>query len=46
MRTGIFLSYAGGFREAADQVAELEKVGINIALVAESYSFYAISQLR
>lgn len=45
MRTGIFLSYAGGFREAADQVVELEKVGVDIALVAEAYSFDAISQL-
>jgi F420-dependent oxidoreductase-like protein len=45
MRTGIFLSYAGGFREAADQVVELEKVGVDIALVAEAYSYDAISQL-
>ena len=45
MRTGIFLSYAGGFKEAADQVVELEKVGVDIALVAEAYSFDAISQL-
>src|SRR3954465_5580387 len=45
MRTGIFLSYAGGFREAADQVVELEKRGVDIALVPEAYSFDAISQL-
>jgi len=45
MRTGIFLSYAGGFREAADQVVELEKLGVDIALVAEAYSYDAISQL-
>jgi F420-dependent oxidoreductase-like protein len=45
MRTGIFLSYAGGFREAADQVVEFEKRGVDIALVAEAYSFDAISQL-
>ena len=45
MRTGIFLSYADGFREAAEQVVELEKVGVDIALVAEAYSFDAISQL-
>jgi F420-dependent oxidoreductase-like protein len=45
MRTGIFLSYAGGFREAAEQVVEFEKVGVDIALVAEAYSFDAISQL-
>jgi F420-dependent oxidoreductase-like protein len=45
MRTGIFLDYSGGFREAADHVAALEKVGVDIALVAEAYSFDAVSQL-
>ncbi|MGN7780588.1 LLM class F420-dependent oxidoreductase [Mycolicibacterium sp. 22603] len=45
MRTGIFLSYAGGFKEAAEQVVQLEKVGVDIALVPEAYSFDAISQL-
>jgi F420-dependent oxidoreductase-like protein len=45
MRTGIFLSYADGFKEAANQVVELEKVGVDIALVAEAYSYDAISQL-
>src|ERR1700752_3673371 len=49
MRTGIFLSYADGgysnFAEAVEQVVELEKVGIDIALVAEAYSYDAISQL-
>ncbi len=45
MRTGIFLEYSGGFREAVDQVVELEKSGVDIALVAEAYSFDAVSQL-
>jgi F420-dependent oxidoreductase-like protein len=45
MRTGIFLSYASGFQEAADQVVELEKCGVDLALVAEAYSYDAISQL-
>ncbi|WP_157546488.1 LLM class F420-dependent oxidoreductase [Mycobacterium sp. IS-1742] len=45
LRTGIFLSYAGGFREAVEDVVELEKVGVDLALVAEAYSFDAISQL-
>ena len=45
MRTGIFLSYAGGFRETADHVAVLENQGVNIVLVAEAYSFDAVSQL-
>lgn len=45
MRTGIFLSYSGGFREAAEQVIEFEKVGVGLALVAEAYSYDAVSQL-
>lgn len=45
MRTGIFLSYAGGFRETVDQVVELEKRGVGIVLVPEAYSFDAVSQL-
>jgi F420-dependent oxidoreductase-like protein len=45
MRTGIYLNYAGGFLEAVDEVVELEKIGVDIALVAEAYSFDAISQL-
>jgi F420-dependent oxidoreductase-like protein len=45
MRTGIFLSYAGGFRETVDEVVELERLGVDIALVAEAYSYDAISQL-
>src|ERR1700745_322842 len=45
MRTGIFLNYAGGFLEAVDEVVELEKIGVDVALVAEAYSFDAISQL-
>jgi len=49
MRTGTFLSYADGgysnFAEAADEVIELEKIGVDIALVAEAYSYDAVSQL-
>ena len=45
MRTGIFLSYAGGFKQAVEHVVELEKVGADIALVPEAYSYDAISQL-
>ncbi|MGA9375517.1 MAG: LLM class F420-dependent oxidoreductase [Mycobacterium sp.] len=45
MRTGIFLSYAGGFKQSVDQVVELEKAGVDIALVAEAYTYDAISQL-
>ena len=45
MRTGVFLSYAGGFRDAVEHVAVLEDSGVDIVLVAEAYSFDAISQL-
>jgi F420-dependent oxidoreductase-like protein len=45
MRTGIFLNYAGGFLDAVDEVVELEKIGVDIALVAEAYSYDAVSQL-
>lgn len=45
MRTGVFLSYAGGFKETVDQVVTLEKAGVNIVLVPEAYSFDAVSQL-
>ena len=45
MRTGIFLSYAGGFKDTVDQVVVLEQQGVDIVLVAEAYSFDAVSQL-
>jgi F420-dependent oxidoreductase-like protein len=45
MRIGIALDYSGGFHEAVDRVVELEKAGIDIAVVAEAYAFDAISQL-
>src|ERR1700744_2485969 len=45
MRIGIALDYSGGFHEAVGRVAELEKAGIAIAVVAEAYSYDAVSQL-
>ncbi|WP_375487357.1 LLM class F420-dependent oxidoreductase, partial [uncultured Mycobacterium sp.] len=45
MRVGITLNYSGGFKEAVDHLVELEKVGVDIALVAEAYSYDAVSQL-
>src|SRR6201993_3301862 len=45
MRVGISLDYSGGFREAVDHVVKLEKAGVDVALVAEAYSFDAVSQL-
>lgn len=45
MRIGIALDYSGGFHEAVDRVVELEKSGVEVAVVAEAYSYDAISQL-
>lgn len=45
MRIGIALDYSGGFHEAVDRIVDLEKAGIDIAVVAEAYSFDAVSQL-
>lgn len=45
MRTGIFLDYSGSFREAVEHIVVLEKAGVDIALVAEAYSYDAVSQL-
>ena len=45
MRTGVFLSYAGGFKESVEQVVVLESHGVDIVLVAEAYSYDAVSQL-
>ena len=39
MQITMMLSYAGGFRESADQVAELEKAGLDLVWVAEAYGF-------
>src|SRR6201992_1435316 len=45
MRIGIALNYSGGFHEAVERVVELEKSGVEVAVVAEAYSFDAVSQL-
>src|SRR6201986_5386066 len=45
MRIGIALDYSSGFKEGVDRIVELEKVGIDIAVVAEAYSYDAVSQL-
>jgi len=45
VRVGVVLDYSGGFHEAVDRIVELEKVGIDVAVVAEAYSFDAVSQL-
>ncbi|BBX74759.1 LLM class F420-dependent oxidoreductase [Mycobacterium shinjukuense] len=45
MRIGIALDYAGGFHDGVERVIELEKAGIDIAVVPEAYSYDAVSQL-
>jgi F420-dependent oxidoreductase-like protein len=45
MRIGLTLNYSGGFKEAVEHVVELEQVGADIVLVAEAYSYDAVSQL-
>jgi len=37
------LSYSGGFKEAADTVAELERAGLDLVWVAEAYGFDGVS---
>lgn len=39
MKLSTQLSYAGGFRESAAHVAELEKAGLDLVWVAEAYGF-------
>jgi len=41
----MMLSYAGGFKAAADEAVALEKVGLDVVWVPEAYSFDAVSQL-
>lgn len=43
MKLGMQLSYAGGFKESADQAIALEKAGLDIVWVAEAYGFDAPS---
>jgi F420-dependent oxidoreductase-like protein len=39
MKISTMLSYSGGFKEAARQVAEMEKAGLDLVWVAEAYGF-------
>jgi F420-dependent oxidoreductase-like protein len=45
MRIGMALNYAGGFKETAAELADLEKAGLDIVFVPEAYSYDAVSQL-
>jgi F420-dependent oxidoreductase-like protein len=39
VQISMILSYAGGYREQAQQVAELERAGLDLVWVAEAYGF-------
>ena len=39
MKIATTLSYAGGFKQAARQVSEMEKAGLDLVWVAEAYGF-------
>jgi F420-dependent oxidoreductase-like protein len=43
MKIATMLSYAGGFKESARQVSEMEKAGLDLVWVAEAYGFDAPS---
>ncbi|MBV9827770.1 MAG: LLM class F420-dependent oxidoreductase [Alphaproteobacteria bacterium] len=45
MRIGLGINYAGGFRDVAAEVADLERAGLDIVFVPEAYSFDAVSAL-
>ena len=45
MRIGLAINYSGGFDEAAAEVADLERAGLDILFVPEAYSFDAVSAL-
>jgi F420-dependent oxidoreductase-like protein len=45
VRIGIQASYSGGFRQTAAEIRELESAGLDLATVAEVYTFDAVSQL-
>ncbi len=45
MRIGIQASYSGGFQQTAAEVRDLEAAGLDLAMVAEVYTFDAVSQL-
>lgn len=45
MKLSMMINYAGGFKQAAERVVELEKAGLDVVWIAEAYSFDAISQV-
>jgi F420-dependent oxidoreductase-like protein len=45
VRIGIQAGYSGGFQETAAEIRDLEAAGLDLAMVAEVYTFDAVSQL-
>ncbi len=45
MRIGTQASYSGGFTQTASEIRDLESAGLDVAAVAEVYTFDAVSQL-
>src|SRR5947209_9110560 len=45
MKLSMAINYAGGYEESARQVADLESAGLDIAWIAEAYSFDAVSYM-
>ncbi len=45
MKISMGINYAGGFKQAVQQVVELEKVGLDQVFIAEAYSYDAVSQV-
>ena len=45
MKLSMSINYAGGFKQAVQQVVELEKAGLDQVMIAEAYSYDAVSQV-
>lgn len=45
MKLSMGINYAGGFKQAVQQVVELEKAGLDQVMIAEAYSYDAVSQV-
>lgn len=43
MKISTMLGYSGGFKEAVNQVADMEKAGLDLVWVAEAYGFDGVS---
>ena len=45
MQLSMQISYAGGYKESAQQLVRLEQAGLDIAWIAEAYSYDAPSYM-